>query len=71
VSTCESIDAAGALAVVELADRRQVRAALRTTQVKDAHHDGVSTARSRHCSPAQWPSGQPAGSTVHWRRSGW
>jgi uncharacterized protein len=41
VSTGESIDAARALAAVDLAARRQVRAALRAALVKDASHDDV------------------------------
>jgi uncharacterized protein with von Willebrand factor type A (vWA) domain len=41
VSTGETIDAARALAAVDLAARRQVRAALRATLLKDAAHDDV------------------------------
>jgi uncharacterized protein with von Willebrand factor type A (vWA) domain len=41
VSTGEVIDAARALAAVDLADRRQVRSALRASMVKDARHDDV------------------------------
>jgi uncharacterized protein with von Willebrand factor type A (vWA) domain len=41
VSTGETIDATRALAAVNLAARRQVRAALRATLVKDANYDGV------------------------------
>jgi uncharacterized protein with von Willebrand factor type A (vWA) domain len=41
VSTGETIDAARALAAVDLAARRQVHAALRATLLKDANHDDV------------------------------
>jgi uncharacterized protein with von Willebrand factor type A (vWA) domain len=67
VSTGETIDAAHALAAVDLAARTQVREALRVTLVKDANHGDVFDRafetlfpRPRPARPAPSTSDQPA-----------